>query len=225
MHIVNKWTIPWVTAAVFLTSMGCEEEKKETPKAQTAPPKAEPSAAPVASAPAPAPAPTETAPAVECPKGSTGQGTFDKPCEATGAERLMEVTWNGKIDDKGPVFKVINKSPSTILHGKVVVYYYDKAGKQIEIPPVGDAANNKPKPFHTCSGNIFSGVMKPAEKAFFNFSCTKKDRVPEGVKAIEAEIQMVGFADDTEKKVSYYWRNAELTPDARPKGGVKAKKK
>jgi hypothetical protein len=31
----------------------------------------------------------------------------------------------------------------------------------------------------------------------------------------------VGFADPTEKKVDYYWHNADLAPDARKKGGVK----
>jgi hypothetical protein len=34
-------------------------------------------------------------------------------------------------------------------------------------------------------------------------------------------MQMVGFADASEKKNEYYWRNPELTPDTRPKGGVK----
>ncbi|HEY5962357.1 MAG TPA: hypothetical protein VIV60_37630, partial [Polyangiaceae bacterium] len=159
-------------------------------------------------------------PPVDCPKGSTGPGTFDKPCEATGNARMMEVTWTGKMDDKGPTFRVINKSPAVILHGKVVVYYYDKAGKQLEIPaPSGSTA--KPRPYHSCGGFIFGGVMKPAEKAFLTFSCVKKEKVPEGTKAIEAEIQTVGFADETEKKVSYYWRNNDLTPDERRKGGVK----
>jgi hypothetical protein len=38
---------------------------------------------------------------------------------------------------------------------------------------------------------------------------------------IEAELQMVGFPDATGKKVDFYWRNSDLTPDVRPKGGVK----
>jgi hypothetical protein len=49
---------------------------------------------------------------------------------------------------------------------------------------------------------------------------TKKD-MPDGTATIEGEMPMVGFADATEKKIDFYWRNADLTPDARPKGGVK----
>jgi hypothetical protein len=41
------------------------------------------------------------------------------------------------------------------------------------------------------------------------------------VAAVEAEIQMVGFADSSEKKSELFWRNNDLVPDARPKGGVK----
>jgi hypothetical protein len=63
--------------------------------------------------------------------------------------------------------------------------------------------------------------MKPGEKAVITFSCVKKEHVPEGAKAIEGELQIVGFADATEKKSEYYWRNNDLVPDARPKGGVK----
>lgn len=132
----------------------------------------------------------------------------------------MEATWNGKIDDKGPLFRVTNKSSLTILYGKIAVYFYDKAGKQLDAQ---DTAATPPKavPYKTCSGNIFGGVMKPGEKAVIQFSCVKKEHVPEGATAIEAELQSVGFSDPTEKKVDFYWTNKDLTPDARKKGGVK----
>lgn len=212
-----------LTTAVALVSVGCdkEEPKAEVPNKHSAPAQA----APVPTVAAAALPPTPSAPPVDCPAGSQGEGTFDKPCEATGNARMMEVTWTGKIDDKGPTFRVINKSKASILHGKIAVYYYDKAGKPLEIPPIEGSSNTKPKPYHTCSGNIFAGAVKPEEKVFLTFSCVKKDRVPEGTKFIEGEISMVGFADETEKKNSYYWRNSELTPEERPKGGVKAKKK
>ena len=70
-------------------------------------------------------------------------------------------------------------------------------------------------------GNIFEGIMKPGEKAVITFSCVKKEHVPEGTTAIEAEMQMVGFPDESEKKIDFYWRNNDLIPDARPKGGLK----
>jgi hypothetical protein len=63
--------------------------------------------------------------------------------------------------------------------------------------------------------------MNPAEKEVLTFSCVPKKVIPDGTTSVEAEMQMVGFADPTGKKIDFYWRNADLTPDARPKGGVK----
>jgi hypothetical protein len=173
------------------------------------------------SAPAPeaaAPSASASGPVHDCPEGSTGDGTLAKPCDAKGTARMMELTWTGKTTDDGPSFRVTNKSKSTILYGKVVAYFYDKAGKQLEVKDAaGKASPNKP-----CAGaNLFGGVMKPAEKAVITFSCVKKEHVPEGTAAIEGEVQMVGFADASEKKSEYFWRNSNLTPDTRPKGGVK----
>jgi hypothetical protein len=134
---------------------------------------------------------------------------------------MMEVAWTGKTDDKGPQFRITNKGTLTILHGKIAVYFYDKAGKQLDVQ---DTTETPPKavPYRTCSGKIFGGVMKPAEKAVLTFSCVTKAMIPEGTAAIEAELPMVGFADATdEKKVDFYWRNNDLTPDVRKKGGLK----
>jgi hypothetical protein len=202
---------------------GCSKEETKSNAAASA--SAPASAASASTAPSATPAPSATAsaapsrPAHECPKDSTGDATFTKPCEAKGKARMMEVAWTGKTDEKGPHFSVTNKSTSVILYGKVAVYFYDKAGKQLEVK---DTSSSTPKtlPFHTCSGNMFGGVMKAGEKAVLMFSCVKKDIVPEGTAAIEAEMPMVGFADATdEKKVEWYWRNSELAPEARKKGG------
>jgi hypothetical protein len=81
---------------------------------------------------------------------------------------------------------------------------------------VGD----KPHKRLTCAGNIFAGAVKPAEKVFVNFSCVKKDDVPKGAVTIEGEIATVGFTDDTGKNDTY-WRNDDLIPEERPKGGIK----
>jgi len=34
-------------------------------------------------------------------------------------------------------------------------------------------------------------------------------------------MQWIGFADAEGKKIDFYWRNIDLTPDARAKGGLK----
>jgi hypothetical protein len=216
---MRMWTSNHVMLAVGMITVsvcgtGCEDKQatpgqpaKTTPAAPTAAPP--PRTAPTASA-----APSE--PKHDCPEGSTGDGTFNKPCEAKGTARMMEVKWTGKMTDTGPSFRVTNTSKIPIVYGKLAVYFYDKAGKQLEVK---DATASPPKnqPMQWCSGKIFDGPMKAGEKAVITFSCVKKEHVPEGATAIEGELQMVGFADESGKKTEYYWKNPELTPDARPK--------
>jgi hypothetical protein len=132
---------------------------------------------------------------------------------------MMEVKWK-KTDDSGPSFAVTNKSQLVIVHGRIAVYFYDKAGKQLDVKD-DSVTPPKTKPYHTCAGNFFGGVMKPAEREVLTFSCVPKSVVPDGTVTTEAELQMVGFADATGKKVDFYWRNSDLAPDVRPKGGVK----
>jgi hypothetical protein len=133
---------------------------------------------------------------------------------------MMEVKWK-KMDDSGPSFAVASKSQLPIVFGRIAVYFYDKAGKQLDVKD-DSVTPSKTRPFHTCAGNnLFAGPMKPGEKAVLTFSCVPKSVVPDGTATTEAEIQMVGFADSTGKKVDFYWRNADLTPDVRPKGGAK----
>ena len=127
----------------------------------------------------------------------------------------MEAVWTGKMDDKGPQFRVTNKSSLVILYGKIAVYFYDKAGKQLEVKD----ADGKGHPYKSCAGSsLFGGVMKAGEKAVLTFSCVKKEHVPEGATAMEGELQTVGFADSTEKKSEFYWKNDDLVPDVRKKG-------
>lgn len=132
---------------------------------------------------------------------------------------MMEVKYTGKTTDEGPKFSIVNKADQQILFGAIAVYFYDKAGKQLQV-----TAGDKKKPFQLCSGNIFAGAVKPGEKIFMFFSCVKKEHVPEGTAAIEAEIKTAGFADEAGKKNEFYWSNPDLAPDERPKGG-KAKLK
>jgi hypothetical protein len=201
-------------AALAACLVGCEQEKAKPaapsasqtlPTASTTP---EASIAPTASAP-------EKKPTHPCPEGSTGKGNFDDPCKAKGKNRLMAVAWDKKIGDKGPTFKIVNNAKLEVLYGKIVVYFYDKAGKQMDV-----SGGDKPRRRLTCAGNIFAGPVKPGEKVFMNFSCVKKEDVPKGAKDIEGEIQTVGFTDDTGKSDTY-WRNDDLAPEDRPKGGIK----
>jgi len=195
--------------------VGCEEEaKKEAPA-----PKPSASAAPVASvAPPPAPSPPKLRD--DCPEGSSGVGTQAEPCLAKGDSRMMTVTYTGKTTDEGPKFSIVNESKHPILFGSLVAYFYDKAGKQLEV-----TADGKPRPMQVCSGRIFAGAVKPGEKIFMFFSCVKKTHVPEGTAAIQAEVKTVGFTDDAGKESLFYWSNPELAPEKRPKSDPKAKPK
>lgn len=209
-----------MVGVVGLTVAGCDDKPKETKP---------PEPVPVVSAPQPAPV-VSSAPVVEekkpeapkpshaCPKGSEGDGTFKSPCLAKGKDRIMEVTWTEKTDDKGPSFRVVNKSELSILYGQIAVYFYDKAGKQLKVAGK-DGEEGAPK--QVCSGNIFAGPMKPHEKAVITFSCVAKQHVPEGTAAIEAEMQMVGFVGAEENRADTYWKNPDLVPDERPKGGIR----
>src|SRR5262249_39615041 len=166
-----------------------------------------------------APAASAPEPAHDCPTGSTGPGSFTKPCEAKGGARMMDVRWK-KTDDKRPSFAITNKSKLVIGSGRIEVHFDDKAGKRLE--GKDDSTPPKPRPYHTCAGKFFGGVMKPGENAVLTFSCVPKSVIPEGTATIEGEMQMVGYADPTEKVIGFYWRNSDLAPDARPKGGVKS---
>jgi len=201
--------------AASLSLVGCDEPAPDTAAPSASSP---PSTAPVTTS-----TPTTTAapkpvkkPSHPCPDGSKGDGTATKPCEATGTTRVMDVKWTGKIKDQGPSFRVTNKTKLEILYGKIYVYFYDKAGKQLEATYGDDK-----KPYRFCSGRIFAGPMKPKEKATLYFSCVKKKHVPEGTTSIEAEMKTVGFTAKDEARADTYWRNADLVPEKRPKGGVK----
>ncbi len=211
-----------VTLVIALGSFGCSREETSVQKpvaSASAAPTAMASTSTLASATASAAASAAPEPHHDCPSNSNGVGSFTKPCEGKGSERIMKVKWT-KTDDKGPNFSIKNIGKTTILYGKIAVYFYDKSGKQLDLK---DESETPPKtrPYLTCAGNFFQGVMKPAESATLTFSCVPKKVIPEGTTAIEAEMQTVGIADDTEKKIDFYWRNADLTPNARSKGGVK----
>jgi len=201
---------------IALSLLGCEGEAKKEVAAE----KPSASAVAAASTPAPPPPPPPPKPREDCPAGSSGIGTMAEPCAGSGDARMMEVKWTGKTTDEGPKFQVVNKTKLSILYGSVAVYFYDKAGKQLQV-----TAGGKPRPMQLCSGNIFAGAVKPEEKIFVFFSCVKKSHVPEGTAAIEAEARTVGIASEDGTKNEFYWSNADLIPDVRPKGGIKSKAK
>lgn len=203
---------------VALSSLGCDEpaSNDSAPSASATSETPTTTAAPEATPTASASAEEEAKPSHPCPEGSEGEGTRKDPCVANGATRIMEVTWMNKITDKGPKFRVKSKAKVPILYGDVFIYFYDQAGKQLEV----DVGGKKQKRVQ-CAGNIFAGAVKPAESFALFFSCAGKKIVPDGTGTIEAELRMAGFPDASGAKSDTFWRNDDLTPEERPKGGVK----
>jgi len=119
---------------------------------------------------------------------------------------------DGQDGRQGPFFKVTNKSPSTILYGKIAVYFYDKR-KQLDVM---DTAATRPSRFPTAPAPANLQRRDEARrKATIQFSCVKKEHVPEGTAAIEAEMQTVGFRRDEKRSTST--GPTDLVPDARKK--------
>jgi hypothetical protein len=221
MSTTNTW-------ALFAVMAACAACSKDQPKSTAASASASASAAPTASVAAAPSASASAEPEVQhdCPAGSTGKGSSSHPCEAKGADRMVTITWTGKSDKDGsPWFSVVSKAPKTMLYGHLALYFYDKKGKQITVKdPV--EGSDKTHAYHTCGGNVFAGGLNPSEHARYTFSCMKKADVPDGTAAIEGEATEVGFVTpDLNKKTEFFWKNADLAPEARPKGGIKAKKK
>src|SRR6266498_468101 len=112
--------------ALALTLFACDKDPPTGAAASASVASAAPSV--VASTP-PSAAPSSSAapePHHDCPEGSSGIGSFAKPCEAKAATRLMEVTYGGKSDKDGnPQFGVKSKSSKGILYGRLAIYFYD----------------------------------------------------------------------------------------------------
>lgn len=217
MASVRQMTMTFSVVAFMVTAVACDKpaETEAAPVASSAP-AAAPSAPPVQPSAVPKPKAPVKKPSHACPTGSSGEGTRDKPCMAKGKARAMVAQWTGKIRDKGPSFRVTNKTKLEILYGNIYVYFYDKAGKQITI-----GEGDKARGYRACSGNIFAGPMKAGERATLYFSCVKKKHVPEGTASIEAELKTVGFTAKSGKTSDTFWRNNDLVPPKRPKGGIK----
>ena len=170
----SRYGYAWLLCSLLFA---CEEE----PKKETAAPRPSAAAsAPVAAAPSAEPPPPPKL-RDDCPKGSSGVGTSDKPCLGSGDTRMMEVAYTGKTTDQGPKFSIVNKADNQILFGSLVVYFYDKSGKKLDVKD----SEGKTRPYRSCGGNIFSGVMHVKESAVLTFSCLKQSDVPDGTAAID----------------------------------------
>ena len=152
--------------------------------------------------------------AAGCPDGSSGEGTTSSPCKAgSPTSRLMELKWTGKIGSKGPIFAVTNKAKRPISQGDVQVYFYDAAGKQLQVSLLG--MSDKKSHFWT-SGAVFNGDgVKAGETQEVEFG-QGPAMFPAGAVNAEGEASRVCFATgkpDWDCDVN--WENAALKGDTR----------
>ena len=193
----------FVTVLVLSFAVSGCSKKSEGPGAS-----ASASAAPSASVAAPA------GTGGVCPPNSSGKGTAEEPCKGTG--RVLEAKWTGK-NNKKSVFSVTNKLKSKVDFVQASIYYYDAAGKQLEIPN-----KDNPKYPHKSaspSGGLFT--IGPGETKEIELGFTV-DLIPKATKSIELEFNKVGWvSSDPNAKDDVYWENSALAPENRPMGANK----
>jgi hypothetical protein len=198
--------------AACLVVGGCEGNKEDAPK-------------PAASAPAPtasAKADGSTKEAATPPAGEgkcgalgcTGEGTFFDMCDCKAKPQTapFKAKWSGKYSDffKQPEFEVTNTTDKDIHWGSVAVYYYDKAGKQLET----DIKGTKYKSGRE-NGSTMS--LKPNETKTMTMGF-KKESEPKGIDTIEVVFDgwCFGKYDD---KASHLCVRVEKAPEERAKSG------
>jgi hypothetical protein len=137
--------------------------------------------------------------------------TFEKMCDFDG--RLVEAKWTGKLADDGAVFRVRNLVSRKVTWDDVGVWYYDDAGKRLQIKRDSDTFEKS-----WCSGGCIS--LDPGETKEVSLGFEKK-YVPKGAKSIEAEVVGVGYEDKKDATQTVYFENDGMAPDDRPLGGVK----
>ena len=95
----------------------------------------------------------------DCPTGSAGPGSFTKPCDAKGSSRMMD----GEVEEDGRQRAILRHHQQVAAgrscYGKIAVYFYDKAGKQLDVRTTA----RRPSPARTTRARASSsaGVMHP----------------------------------------------------------------
>ena len=151
-------------------------------------------------------------PLLICPLEASGAGTAGEPC--VGTDRALEAKWTGK-NKKASVFSVTNKLMWPVDFVQASAYYYDAAGKQIEVP----LSWNSKYRAKSWDGSVGLVMIQPSETKEVELGYDV-DSIPKATKTIEIEFSKVGFKVSGSTSESY-WQNDSLAPSDRPMGGSK----
>lgn len=143
----------------------------------------------------------------------TAQGDFFNKCDCKGKGMTppLVAKWTGKVDSffKSPTFEVENTSDKDIHWASAAAYYYDKAGKQIEVETKDKKSKYKS---YTVNGSNFS--LKPKEKKEISIGW-KEDLHPKDTAKIEVVFDgwCYGKYDDKPNELCI---NVDRAPEERP---------
>jgi hypothetical protein len=138
----------------------------------------------------------------KCPAGSTGDGTYDKPCVASGDTRLVPLKYVSS-DDNYIVFDAKNNGPYEVIGGQRDLWIYDASGKRLDI-----TIPNNPPMTHTGTSGGMTPTVKPGETKQVKFFLDKKSR-PAGAATYQAEFQKVEMST-TGGTPDFVWTNPGL---------------
>lgn len=215
----QRWMMAGLGSLVLLLA-ACDEPK-ESPGAATAKASAAATTKAASTAKATASA-TAQAGAGKCDKlGCKGEGSFFKKCDCKGKDVKppLTATWTGKDGsfDK-PAMEVQNLSDQPLHWASVRLYYYDQAGKQLEVTIKGKPEKKtKDTTYKTYMMNGSTFTLKPKEKKTLSFGW-KKDEAPKGTDTIEAVFDGWCWGEPRDK-ANEVCVTIDRAPDERPKGG------
>jgi len=211
--------VSWIVVSVLLAASSVACSKKEegaAPAASSVTTSTSASAAP-ASLPQ-KPAGESKCAAIGC-KG--GDGSFFQKCDCKAAPQDVpfEAKYTGKYHSffKQPEWDVTNKTDKDINWASANVYYYDKAGKQLEatVKDKKDASKDRKFKSYRVNGSNFTLKPKETKKITIGFM---QENAPAGAASLEVVFDGWCYGASADKE-SHLCINVERSPDERARAG------
>lgn len=151
----------------------------------------------------------------------SGDGSFFKMCDckATPQEVPFEAKYTGKYHSffKQPEWEVTNKTDKDIHWASANVYYYDKAGKQLEatVKDKKDASKDRKFKSYRINGSNFTLKPKETKKITIGFA---QENAPAGAASLEVVFDGWCYGTNADK-ASHLCISGEKSPDERARSG------
>ena len=146
--------------------------------------------------------------------GCTGEGSFSKMCDCKAKPQPapFAVKYAGKYSSffEEPEWQITNTTDKDIHWGSAAVYYYDKAGKQLEAK-----FGEKTLKAYRVNGSNLS--LKPNQTKTINLGFKQGDE-PKGIGSMEVVFDGWCYGKYDDKRSHHCIRN-ERAPDERARSG------